>query len=234
MKITVYKYDPAVDAAPHYITGNVKYREKMTAMEALVDFHENIAAVNFDYSCATRLCGRCAMMLNGEPTLICVTPIRDKDYTFEPLKGFPVIRDLAVDKASFDNQLTRLYNRVRMEPFTETTIVPKNYNPDVRKPLHAMEYCCRCAVCNAGCPALTAYPDEFTGPAGMLAVAYRHLEPLDQGDRVMEAVNYGLYRCIMCGRCDELCPQQDIEHLSAWKILRTAAEKRGIKPSYAK
>lgn len=234
MKITVYKYDPAVDAAPYYVSGDVEYREKMTALEALTEFHENIEAVNFDYSCACRLCGRCMMMLNDQPVLICVTPIENKDYTFEPLKGYPVIRDLVVDKTTLDNQLSGIYDRVRIEPFTEETIVPKDYNPEVRDRLYKTEFCCRCGVCNAGCPAVISFPDEYIGPAGMLAIAYRHLDPLDQGDRVMEAVNSGLYRCIMCGRCDVLCAQQDIEHLAAWRILREIAEKRGIKPSYAK
>jgi heterodisulfide reductase subunit C len=68
----------------------------------------------------------------------------------------------------------------------------------------------------------------------MIAIAYRFLDPLDQGDRVMEAVSNGMYRCIMCGKCDELCVQQDIDHLELWRTLRDAAAKRGIVPSYAK
>jgi len=233
MKIDVLKYDPAVDAKPYHVTGEVAFREKMTALEALVEFNNGVEAVNLDYSCACRLCGRCAVMLNGTPTLICVTPIEDKDYTYEPLKGFPVVRDLIVDKASFDDKLSGIFNRVRIEPFNEQTVVPASYDPAVRDPLYHMEFCCRCGVCNAGCPAMASFPDEYIGPAGMLAIAYRHLDPLDQGDRVMEAVNNGLYRCIMCGKCDELCQQQDIAHVEAWQMLRDAAVARGIKPSYA-
>jgi len=233
MKITVFKFDPSTDAEPYYISGEVPYKEKMSAMEALVYFHENIAAVNFDFSCACRLCGRCAMMLDGEPCMICVTPIEDKDHTFEPLKGFTVVRDLVVNKDTFADQLTGIFDRVRLEPFTPETIIPKNYDDSTTKMLYAMEFCGRCGVCNAACPVLAAKGNEFIGPAGLLAIAYRHIDQLDQGDRVLEAVSKGLFHCIQCGKCDEVCAQQDIDHAAAWKILRKAAEKRGLKPSYA-
>lgn len=233
MKITVFKYDPATDSEPYYISGEVPYKEKMTGMEALMYFHENIAAVNFDYSCVCRLCGRCAMMLDGVPCMICVTPIEDKDHIFEPLKGYPVVRDLVVDKTAMDNQLSGIFDRVRVEPYNEETIHIKNYDDSTTQTLYALEFCARCGVCNAACPVLAAKPTEFIGPAGMLAIGYRHLDQLDQGDRVMEAVSKGLYHCIQCGMCDTVCAQQDIDHLGVWKLLRSAAEKRGLKPSYA-
>jgi succinate dehydrogenase/fumarate reductase iron-sulfur protein len=233
MNITVLKYDPAADASSYAVSGDVPYKEKMSALEALVYFHENIQAVNFDYNCACRLCGRCAMMLDNEPALICITPIDDKDHVFEPLKGYPVIRDLIVDKDALDRQLSGIFERVRLEPFNESTLVAKGYDPAVKDPSWAMEYCCRCGVCNASCPAVAVSPSEYVGPASMLAVAYRHLDPLDQGDRVLEAVGKGMYHCIMCGKCDEVCPQQDINHIEAWQTLRNLAEERDLKPSYA-
>jgi len=234
MKITVYKYDPATDAAPYYVSGEVEYRAMMTALEALAAFHEEIQAINFDFSCGCRLCGRCAMLVDGEPQLICSTPISDGNHIFEPLPGYPVIRDVTVDKSSLDARLSRHFDRVRIEPFTEETIVPQSYDISIKPDLYAMEFCCRCGVCDATCPAVAAHPNEYVGPAGMLAIAYRHLDPLDTGDRVMEAVNNGMYHCIMCGRCDQLCAQQDIEHIKAWQTLRDAAAQRGIVPSYAR
>lgn len=237
MKLKVFKYDPAVDAEPYYVTGEIPYVENMTAMRALRDFNEQVAQVNYDHSCRARLCGRCAMMLNGEPTLICTHRIKeDGEYTYEPLAGYPIVRDLIVDKHALDARLSSLYNRICIEPFTAETINvdPEKFTPDIKDMTYGIEFCCRCGVCNAGCPAMQMHPDEFIGPAGMLAIAYRHMDPLDQGDRVMEAVSNGLYHCIMCGKCDQFCAQDDIKHIDAWKMLRAAAEERGIVPSYAK
>ena len=94
--------------------------------------------------------------------------------------------------------------------------------------------CMRCGMCNAACPVFQAMPDKYVGPAFMLATYYRHLDPYDQSDRVLEAVSNGLYRCIQCGMCDTVCQRYEIDHASAWKALRKAAEERGLVPKYAK
>lgn len=235
MKLTVYKFDPATDAEPYYVSGEIPFSDHMTGLHAIMRFDEQVAHVNYDHSCRARACGRCAMMLDGKPTLMCTEFLTDEDHIIEPLKGFRVIRDLIVDKSAYDDQLTEIYNRVRVEPFDGQTIAvdPDTYDSDTMMELYGIEYCCRCGVCNAACPVMAEHHDDFAGPAAMLAEAYRHLDPLDSGDRVMEAVNRGLYRCIQCGTCDAVCASSDIEHLKAWQVLRAAAEERGIKPSYA-
>lgn len=67
----------------------------------------------------------------------------------------------------------------------------------------------------------------------MIAYAYRHVDPLDQGDRVMQAVSAGLFHCIECGLCDEVCAQQDIHHVDIHRMLKEAAVQRNLKPGYA-
>ena len=36
--------------------------------------------------------------------------------------------------------------------------------------------------------------------------------------------------CIECGMCDTECKALEIDHLSVWKDLRTAASAEGLKP----
>ena len=236
MKITVFKYDPAFDAEPYYVTGEVPYTENMSALHALKLFSETVEHVNYDISCRGRICGRCAMLLDGEPTLVCTNKLEDGDHTFEPLPGYPVLRDLIVDKHALDDQLTAIYDRVRIDDYTvdDYRIAEKHGEPTRWQTIHTIEYCSRCGVCSAACPVMAMNPDGYVGPARMLANAYRYMDPYDQGDRLMDAVSDGLFRCIMCGKCDEVCAHEDIEHVEAWQMLRDAAEARGIVPKYAK
>ena len=44
---------------------------------------------------------------------------------------------------------------------------------------------------------------------------------------MLEAVQGGLWSCIMCGQCTEVCNQAEIDHVGLWTILRDAAVQRG-------
>ena len=91
MKLTVYKFDPATDAEPYYVSGEIPFSDHMTGLHAIMRFDEQVAHVNYDHSCRARACGRCAMMLDGKPTLMCTEFLTDEDHTIEPLKGFRVM-----------------------------------------------------------------------------------------------------------------------------------------------
>ena len=79
--------------------------------------------------------------------------------------------------------------KIRVEaPFLD----PSSFDRNTMMEMYGIEYCCRCGVCNAACPVMAEHFDDFAGPAALLAEAYRYLDPLDSGDRVMEAVNRGL------------------------------------------
>ena len=57
---------------------------------------------------------------------------------------------------------------------------------------------------------------KFAGPTQMIAIGLRFYDPYDQGDRVVEAVQNGLFNCIQCGTCLSACPQSlDIPTLMA-------------------
>lgn len=231
MKISVLKFDPAVDAEPYYVEGEIEYTDKMTLLEAIISFHENCQEIAFDYSCHGRMCGRCSVMLDGSPKLACCTPISDSKHTIEPLGSFTVIRDLIVDKDDLSEILTEVYRRVRLEPITEAEV--NDCDGATAANMYEMVACTRCGMCNAACPVYAKTPDKYVGPATMLAVAYRQMDPYDQSDRVFEAVSKGLYHCIQCGQCDETCQRYEIDHQGAWKRLRSAAEEKGLVPSYA-
>jgi succinate dehydrogenase/fumarate reductase iron-sulfur protein len=234
MKLKIQKFNPLEDAEPYYVEGEVEYREGFTALDAIYLFHTNVEPVNFDFSCGGRICGRCACMIDGKPQMLCITVLDDKTHVIEPLEGHPIIRDLVVDKTAFDDSITAVANRIMLEPITKETLAPEGFqkNKEVQELMEFGELCSRCGMCMVNCPTKATHPDEYAGPAILLAIGYRHLDWYDQGNRVAQAVSEGMYHCIMCGTCSATCPMM-IPHLSMWKLLRDAAEEEGLVPSYA-
>jgi succinate dehydrogenase/fumarate reductase iron-sulfur protein len=227
MKVSVLKYDPTVDHEPYYVDYEVPKTEYMTVLEAMMYIDENIEPLAYDHSCRGRICGRCSVMLNGSPCTACTKSIDDGDNVIEPLKGVPVIRDLVVDKSAMQDRISRISRRHRTTELAMT---------DMDKPLDSLAYkridsaarCARCLVCNAACPVLNSKPGQYIGPAGMVAIAMRHYEPTDEKDRIAEAVEEGMWNCIMCGTCDTVCPALEIEHVQTWTELREEATSRGL------
>ncbi len=231
MNITVERFDPALDAAPHQESYEVPWHEYITPLEALMYIHENVEPISFDYTCRGGLCGRCTMTVDGEPVFGCIKFLDDADHLIQPLQGFPVISDLVVDKRAAQADLARTYARQRAFPLTEEGIAAETegFTPEVADKLHMTEYCCRCQACTSGCPGKAATP-SYAGPSKMVAIAYRFMDPYDQGDRVVEAVQNGLWDCLMCGKCDEICENHEIKHVELIQMLRDAATERGLVP----
>ena len=210
MKVSIQKYDPSVDERPYVVDYEVDWRENMTVLEAITAINDGQEPVVFDFSCRGRDCGRCAVSLNGKPCLACVTLVNEEgENLVAPLPNFPVVRDLIVDKTKVTDRVAvtmRLY--AKMDP---------------------LEHCSRCCVCTANCPVVAEKGlKKFAGPTQLIAIALRHYDPYDQGDRVIEAVQAGLFECIQCGACDEVCKALEIDHLGTWADLRAAAEERGL------
>lgn len=234
MKVSILKYDPTVDSSPHYEEYEVEWRKDMTLLEVLVAVDESYEPLSHDYSCRGRVCGRCSMMLNGEPVNACWTVVEDEPLTIEPLEGFPVVRDLVVNKNRQLEQIRHIDRRTWVNPETDRAVIMADIDPTLGKTINGLERCARCLCCLASCPALKVDGSDYIGPAGMVALAYRHFDPYDQGDRVLEAVSHSMYNCILCGKCDEVCPADEIDHLGLYKALRDEAESRGLKPNDAK
>jgi succinate dehydrogenase/fumarate reductase-like Fe-S protein len=98
--LKVFRYDPGADGEPRYENYEVPWREGLLLLCALKYVRDNLddTLAFRDYCCGCSWCMSCVMTVNGKGMRTCSRPVKPGEHLMlEPMKGFPVIRDLAVD-----------------------------------------------------------------------------------------------------------------------------------------
>lgn len=235
--ISIEKFNPETDSRPHVSDFGVDAHRGMTVLDALIRLKQEVdGTLSFRCSCRSAICGSCAMVINGKEKLACMTQIneeweRHQSIRLGPLQNLRVIKDLAVDMAPF-------WGKVRaITPWLESSSSPGSATPqeeltllpETVKNFHNVEACIMCGACVAACTTLEVSKD-FLGPAA-LAKAYRFMaDPRENAKpRRLEklAENDGIWDCVRCNFCVEVCPK-DVKPMEAIIRLRRMALNEGV------
>ena len=98
--LKVFRYDPGADNAPRYEDYEVPWGEGLLLLQGLRYVRDNLdETLAFrDYCCGCSWCMSCVMTVNGKGRRTCSKLILPGEHILvEPMRGFPIIRDLAVD-----------------------------------------------------------------------------------------------------------------------------------------
>jgi succinate dehydrogenase / fumarate reductase iron-sulfur subunit len=198
---------------------------EMTFLEMLDYLNEKLIRegadpVAFDSDCREGICGTCGLYINGRPNgprkgittcQLSMSVFKDGDtITVEPWRSraFPVIKDLVVDRSSFDKLIQAGgYISVNTGAAPEANATPvKKENAE-----RAFDagICIGCGSCVAACKNASA----------MLFVAAKvsHLAMLPQGriearERVIRMIEkmdeLGFGNCTNTGACEAECPKE--------------------------
>ena len=152
----VYRFEPGVDQAPRYVTYSVPAGEGFMVLDALQYVREHLdPSLRFRHSCHMGKCGSCAVTVNGKPGLACWELAVD-GMTVEPLRGFPVVGDLVVERTEEDLQKAGLVFE-RKAPGPAKGCLEKLPQP-YQKQYDEARTCIHCFSCVAACPYI--YADE--------------------------------------------------------------------------
>lgn len=96
----------------------IPYRPNMNVIAALMEIQRNpiksngekTTPVTWDMNCLEEVCGACSMVINGKARQSCSAIIDqlEQPIKLEPMKTFPVIRDLQVDRSRMFDNLKKL------------------------------------------------------------------------------------------------------------------------------
>lgn len=200
--LTIEHYDPSRDSTPRLKTYAIPYTKEMRVLEALDHVVEELGeSLAYQWFCGVKKCGMCGVMINGRQALACWEPV-EPEMTIRPLAGFPVVRDLVIDRSRYFANVHAIRPWIqRQRPYggfpeaitgTELTAAAETM------------HCIECMLCVSACP---ADGDLFMGPAPMVQLARYALDPRDEADRATTAlVAGGIDDCVGCRQCSRVCP----------------------------
>ncbi len=228
---------PNASTKGEFKTYQVVADEDMSFLEMLDVLNEDLVSrkeepVAFEHDCREGICGTCDLMINGQPhgplkgTTACQLHMRHfKDgetITVEPWRAaaFPVIKDLVVDRSSFD-RIIQAGGYISVS----TGSAPDGNSIPISKMVASEAFdsaaCIGCGACVAACPNSSA----------MLFVGAKmsHLSLLPQGEvetarrarrMVAQMDKEGFGFCSNTGACSAECPkeigQQNIARINKW------------------
>ncbi len=227
LTIKIFRYNPLDEnSTPHLQEYKITETLRLNLFNALnLIRDEQDPTLMFDFVCRAGICGSCAMMINGRPTLACRTLTSDLPDVIElyPLPFFKMLGDLSVDTGVWFRQMAQ-----RVESWIHTN---KEFDPrkeevrmenSVANEIYESERCIECGCCIAGCATANVRPD-FMGAAGLNRIARFMIDPRDErgSDYWFELVSTdeGVFGCIGMMGCDDVCPK-DIPLLDTLAFVR--------------
>ncbi|WP_376770782.1 succinate dehydrogenase iron-sulfur subunit [Lentzea indica] len=205
----VTRFRPGEDSEPTLQSYEVPLRKEWAVLDGLNHIKDHLdGTLSYRWSCRMGICGSCGMTVNGKPQLSCATFLVDYapgPVRVEPLRNFPVIRDLVVDISDF---MTKL-------PKVKPWLIHEGETPEgefLQTPQEMDEYkkysmCINCMLCYSACPVYALEP-EFLGPAAIALGQRYNLDSRDDGDRrdVLASAE-GVWACTFVGECSTACPK---------------------------
>lgn len=230
----VWRYRPEHESEPAWDAYDVPLRKEWAVLDGLNHIKDQLdGTLSYRWSCRMGICGSCGMTVNGEPKLGCSTFLTDYapgPVRVEPMRNFPVIRDLVVEMGDFMAKL----------PTVKPWLVSGDDEPDEdaeyrQTPFEMDDYkrysmCINCMLCYSACPVYALDP-EFIGPAAIALAQRYNLDSRDAGAedrRDVLASAEGVWACTFVGECSAVCPK-DVDPAGAIQRYKLTAASKAVK-----
>jgi succinate dehydrogenase / fumarate reductase iron-sulfur subunit len=164
------------------------------------------------WNCKAGKCGSCSAEVNGMPKLMCMTRLStlrlDQAVTVEPIRSFPLIKDLVTD-VSWNFRVKKKIKKFKPRPPDAPDGTWRMAQQDIDR-VQEFRKCIECFLCQDVCHVLREhhYFEEFAGPRFFVHIAALEMHPLDTEDRVEDLKKaHGVGYCNITTCCRKVCPE---------------------------
>lgn len=190
----------------------------MNVLSCLTEIRKNpvnrqgkpVEPVVWESSCLEEVCGACTMVVNGKVRQACSAMVDRFSQPIElrPMRKFPVIRDLAVDRGRLFADFKRVHAWIDTDGTHDIGPGPRQA-PDQAELRYALSRCMACGCCLDVCPNYGSH-SPFVGAAPINQVRLFNLHPsgaMHAGERLDTVMGEGgIEDCGNAQNCVKACP----------------------------
>ncbi len=203
----------------YWETFELPYVMNMNVISALMEIRRNpinakgekTTPVTWEMNCLEEVCGACSMVINGYARQSCTALVDqlEQPIRLQPMKTFPVVRDLIVDRSTMFDTLKKLKVWI---PIDGTYDLGEGPRMPERKRQWAYELskCMTCGVCLEACPNVND-KTNYIGAAPISQVRLMNAHPtgaMNKDERLTLLMRPGgIQECGMAQNCVEVCPK---------------------------
>ena len=205
----IFRGDPK---GGEFSTYTINLEQGMVVLDALHRIQvEKAPELAVRWNCKAGKCGSCSMEINGSPKLACMTRMNefppDTEIVIQPLKTFPLIKDLVTDVSwnYLQNKKIKPFNPGK-KTLNQDRIM---YQQSVER-IQEFRKCIECYLCQDVCHVLRDHnhQNKFVGPRFMIRLTSLEMHPLDIEDRIPQIKDdYESGMCNITRCCTDVCPE---------------------------
>jgi succinate dehydrogenase / fumarate reductase, iron-sulfur subunit len=199
---------------------HLPYKPRMNVISALMDIRRNPVTVEgrrttpvvWDCNCLEEVCGACSMVINGKVRQACSALVDQltQPITLEPMRKFPLVRDLIVDRQRMFEALKRVKAWIPLDGTYNMGPGPK-VDPETGAVAYSLSRCMTCGCCLEVCPQVTP-TSAFMGAAAISQVRLFNMHPtgrMNARERMDALMGVGgLGDCGNAQNCVHACPKE--------------------------
>lgn len=207
------------DSAPYQQEFEVPYKPNMNVISALMEIRRNpvdakgnkVVPITWDMNCLEEVCGACSMVINGKPRQACTALVDqlEQPIRLEPMRTFPVIRDLQVDRSKMFDSLKKIKAWIPIDGTYDLGPGPR-MPESKRQWAYELSKCMTCGVCLEACPNVNSNTN-FIGPFAFNQVRLFNAHPtgaMNKAERLEAFMeDGGLQGCGNSQNCVQACPK---------------------------